>query len=111
MSRIHDALKKAEQDRAASAPPPVELNQVEPLQGPKSVQDKEEGPGPVTALRAPLPTLQGVSPLTLEGWIADCPSLPWKPDARAVLFADPKVRQLGMEEFRTLRTHLTQMRE
>lgn len=110
MSRIHDALKKAEQDRTSGLRKPIELNPVEPGAGPEPPQEEGTGPELVTAMKLPIPALQG-SAGTLESWVARCPASHWKPDSRAVLFADPGLRQVGMEEFRTLRTHLTQMRE
>ncbi|MGH9398242.1 MAG: CpsD/CapB family tyrosine-protein kinase [Terriglobia bacterium] len=111
MSRIHDALKKAEQDRSASLNPPFEQNRAEhiPAAGPGS--EDVGGVRPVAAIKLPLPGLQAGGPMTLEGWVAACPVAPWKPDPQTVLFSNPGVRQLGMEEFRTLRTHLSQMRE
>ncbi|MGH9342909.1 MAG: CpsD/CapB family tyrosine-protein kinase [Terriglobia bacterium] len=110
MSRIHDALKKAEQDRAA-VHSSVGLSAVEPLPGAPSKEQEEAGQELAATLKLPLSTFQGGPPATLESWISSCPSAAWKPDLRSLLFADPGSRQIGMEEFRTLRTHLSQMRE
>ncbi|MGH9404128.1 MAG: CpsD/CapB family tyrosine-protein kinase [Terriglobia bacterium] len=112
MSRIHDALKKAEQDRAAGLHSPAEVGtMVEPTKHPASVPKEENGSELVASLRLPLSTLQGGTPVTLESWVSTCPSALWKPDPHSLLFADPASRQIGVEEFRTLRTHLAQMRE
>lgn len=111
MSRIHDALKKAEQDRASCLHVPVELNRVEPLRALEPVGEEDGHPDEIPSAKLSIPTMQGGGPLSIEGWIAACPSAPWKPDLRTVLFAGAGPRQAGMEEFRTLRTRLTQMRE
>ena len=60
MSRIHDALKKAEQDRAAGLHSPAEVGtMVEPTKNPASVPKEEDGSELVASLRLPLSTLQG----------------------------------------------------
>lgn len=110
MSRIHDALKKAEQDRAAGNSS-VGLSAVEPPEVAQPKEKDEAGHELAASLKLPLSTFQGGTAITLESWVSSCPSTTWKPDLRSLLFADPGTRQIGMEEFRTLRTHLSQMRE
>lgn len=110
MSRIHDALKKAEQDRAAGHSS-VGLSAVEPPEAAPPKEKEEAGHELAASLKMPLSTFQGGTAVTLESWVSSCPSTTWKPDLRSVLFADPGSRKIGMEEFRTLRTHLSQMRE
>lgn len=119
MSRIHDALKQAEQDRAAGnasvgldsmelpapAAPAAPALEVPPEEGAEFSQEL------TASLKAPLAAFQGGGAMTLESWVASCPPAAWKPDLRSLLFANPGTRQFGMEEFRTLRTHLLQMRE
>ncbi|MGH9449005.1 MAG: CpsD/CapB family tyrosine-protein kinase [Terriglobia bacterium] len=99
MSRIHDALKQAEQDRVEHIP----------ATGP-AAEDAGRA-RPLAAVDLPLSGLHGSGPMTLEGWIAGCPAATWRPDPHTVLFANARSPQLGTEEFRTLRTHLSQMRE
>lgn len=116
MSRIHDALKKAEQERAAAGavgvgaleepPEPVETAKTVPPPALPEVETERSS----SAMR-PMPAFQGGTAVTLESWVSTCPTAPWKPDRETVLFADPGSRQIGAEEFRTLRTHLSQMRE
>ncbi|MGH9353490.1 MAG: CpsD/CapB family tyrosine-protein kinase, partial [Terriglobia bacterium] len=84
---------------------------VEPLQGVPPKGKEEAGHELAASLKLPLSTFQGGAAVTLESWVSSCPSAAWKPDLRSLLFADPGSRQIGMEEFRTLRTHLSQMRE
>lgn len=110
MSRIHDALKKAEQDRAADLHPSLDQDRAEPITAVGPAVEHEEA-RPVTAIKLTIPGLHGGGPMTLEGWVAACPAASWKPDPHTVLFANMGKPQLGLEEFRTLRTHLSQMRE
>ncbi|MGH9325226.1 MAG: CpsD/CapB family tyrosine-protein kinase [Terriglobia bacterium] len=113
MSRIHDALKKAEQDRVSPPPPEPAPISPEPFLAPVSATESatESGAERVSGDGLPLRSLREASPVSLEGWVAECPAVRWKPDPKSVLFSDSEIRQLGMEEFRTLRTHLLQMRE
>jgi capsular exopolysaccharide synthesis family protein len=107
MSRIHEALKKAEQERAGN---------------PRAAEDAAE-PGLGEAL-APLPSLVEVGPqrtpealpgeLAFEELRERCRRVTWSLDPRTVLFEgkpqDVQHRP-GTEEFRTLRSRLYQMRE
>lgn len=105
MSRIHEALKKAQQERATI---------------PQTGDDAESIPyvgvtpdGPAVA--APMvgePGIgQGSEVLTLEALEARSPQSTWSPDPGSMLFADPQDRTLGTEEFRSLRSRLYQIRE
>jgi protein-tyrosine kinase len=110
MSRIHDALIKAEQERAPAldAETPNPPRQPEAPEFPVVEEPGQEEAAPATAL---FQTLHGTRPLAGDGLLAECPGTVWRPDPRALLFAQPGARPLGAEEFRTLRTRLTQMRE
>jgi len=113
MSRIHEALKKAEQERAAT-------------QG-GSVQ-----PGLATAPAAELPPYADAPPTTmaavaaasanqgmpsfggsfgLDTLMARTAQLEWKPDLGTMLFMNEDDSARGTEEFRTLRSRLYHMRE
>jgi protein-tyrosine kinase len=111
MSRIHDALKQAEQERAANLETETPTVQPEPAVA---------GDGPGEHARSH--DLSGARPLALhakygsaatgvEGVLAACRTIPWNPDSHALLFSRAEQKPLGAEEFRTLRTRLTQMRE
>jgi capsular exopolysaccharide synthesis family protein len=106
MSRIHEALKKAEQDRASSqggAPPIAESAAAE---SPAPVAAAESTPSPVTA---GIPSFG--SPFSFDTLLARCPQTHWTPEAKTMLFFNAEEQGYGTEEFRTLRSRLYQMRE
>ena len=120
MSRIHEALKRAEQERAASqgtrsdASPVMDL----PAQAPDPVAADVARPAmpaaPVNAPSAPsaghgMPSFS--SPFTLDTLLARCTPAEWKPDDKTMLFFNQEENALGSEQFRTLRSRLYQMRE
>jgi protein-tyrosine kinase len=109
MSRIHEALKKAEQERSGSARPPEEI--LAPVDFPE-----------VGALHRPAETRAIVSAAveTSDGISFDmirerCHATSWNFDPRTILFGTPRPGEnktrLGTEEFRTLRSRLYQIRE
>ena len=120
MSRIHEALKRAEQERAASqgtrtdASPVMDL----PAQEPDPVAGDGARPAmPSASVNAvsPPPGGHGMpsfsSPFTLDTLLARCTQCEWKPDAKTMLFFNQEENALGAEQFRTLRSRLYQMRE
>jgi protein-tyrosine kinase len=95
VSRIHEALKRAEEDRAAAQA--VHLESVVPF-----------------AVSATAPS---VSPLPAPGSefsyatvLSRCAPSSWSPDTRTMLFYNSE-QAPGTEEFRTLRSRLYQLRE
>jgi capsular exopolysaccharide synthesis family protein len=103
MSRIHDALKRAEQEKSANMG-----SHAEPIFDQPEVH------------REIMPTLQpavGVIPGTMgsafnyESLLARCPQSEWTPDSRTMLFFQEEESRMGAEEFRTLRSRLYQIRE
>ncbi len=107
MSRIHDALKRAEQERATSTGTPSEPAFDQP-------QLQKDGP------RENMPSLQPsgaiampsiASEFNYEALIARSPQTEWHPDTRTMLFFQSDESRLGAEEFRTLRSRLYQIRE
>ena len=102
MSRIHDALKRAEEERAAAMGTHVE-SALQPLD-PQAVE---------------MPNLQGGSApgmgagaaFSFETLLARCPQTEWKPDPTHMLFFQDDETRVGTEEFRTLRSRLYQIRE
>ncbi len=95
MSRIHEALKRAEEDRAAAQA--VHLESVVPF-----------------AVSATAPS---VSPLSAPGSefsyatvLSRCAPSSWSPDTKTMLFYNSE-QAPGTEEFRTLRSRLYQLRE
>lgn len=112
MSRIHDALKKAEQERAATqggaaqpsfATTPV----VEPPVFAESPLEAAEA-SPAMA-RTGMPAFG--SPFNTDTLLARCAQLEWKPDATTMLFLNGDDGARGTEEFRTLRSRLYHLRE
>jgi len=113
MSRIHEALKRAEQERATGA-----VAEPVPLMGtelPMS-RDGENGDGPaplpVTQLpHAQLPVVPGGAPIAYETLLARCTPTAWNPDRKTMLFFGEDEQSRGTEEFRTLRSRLYQLRD
>src|SRR5437588_5252806 len=110
MSRIHEALKKAEEQRAASQggsiePAPIAEMVNEPA-ATAVAPAVEHTPSAVSAM----PSFS--SPFTFDTLLARCAQARWSPDSKTMLFFNSDDEQgYGMEEFRTLRSRLYQMRE
>ena len=101
MSRIHDALKRAEQERATALG-----GQAETRLAPPVTQYLNTHPMAKPAAMPPLP-----AGFTLETLLARCPQTQWDPDTRTMLFFQDDDNRIGAEEFRTLRSRLYQIRE
>jgi len=107
MSRIHEALKKAVQERSGR-------------DGNNSAQDLIDIVGNGSVL-APGPVLQtpeakvvaapkGVAPLTeFDRLVSKCRKIEWKTEVRFSVFADEALNRAGAEKFRTLRSRLYQI--
>ena len=100
MSRIHEALKKAEQERAAIQGSPV----LAPVYA----------DGSVAAATLPAPADPGFStfnsPMDAE-LMARSVELKWNPEPGTMLFLNGDEGARGTEEFRTLRSRLYHLRE
>lgn len=110
MSRIHEALKKAEQERAANqGGASIESGAVPAA--PSFDSDAEVGVGsmemPAGGL-ANAPMSAFTTPFNLE---SRCAQLDWQPDTATLLFANGNSNVEGAEEFRTLRSRLYHLRE
>jgi len=112
MSRIHEALKKAEQERAAVVTAEAEV----PLQKDSaSVTPQREQVAPSLPLEArPIPAVLPASAsndfLRFDDLRARCAHPEWHLDPNVNVFANPGVSAGGAEQFRTLRSRLYQMR-
>jgi protein-tyrosine kinase len=111
MSRIHEALKKAEEQRVASQGgrlvepgQPVDAAVAEPL-----APTPAPAEGTTASVGTSIPTFG--SPYTLDTLLARCPQGRWSPDRKTMLFFNPEEQEYGNEEFRTLRSRLYQIRE
>ena len=106
MSRIHDALKRAEQERATSLG-----THVEPVFDQPEIQ-REHMPSMQPSVAAAMSSMSsGSSGLNYESLLARCPQTEWSPDPRTMLFFQGDDSRVGAEEFRTLRSRLYQIRE
>ena len=109
MSRIHEALKKAEQERAAgqpTAPPTVtaEPDAVVPLPEPARPRASD-----ASLMSSLMPNFAGS--FSVDTLLARCPQMEWKPDFGTMLFMNGDDSKRGTEEFRTLRSRLYHLRE
>ncbi len=114
MSRIHEALKKAEQERAASQASLAPIGA--PTTGAPIITGNEASPAVAIgtlAAEAPFPPLARSfgSPAEIDSPLARCPQVQWNPDERTMLFFNGSEASRGAEEFRTLRSRLYHSRE
>ena len=115
MSRIHEALKRAEHERAA-APTADEAPRAEAI--PERVRRDAQAPGRSDTAAAVASsiftqTLVAAPPtehLTLESVRAHCAQPQWKLLPNINVFANPSVTAHAAEQFRTLRSRLYQIR-
>jgi len=99
MSKIHDALKKAEQERAAA--PHAETSAV--TSQPEAGVDYPNNPRESAVL--------GFEPLTMDMLLTRCARQRWSPTVKSALLSDSHHHLMGSEEFRTLRSRLYQIRD
>src|ERR1700732_996107 len=118
MSRIHEALKKAEQERAASQGGPVQSNfsvAEPPVIEPRVIDKDTAATVPAVAPSMSAHASPGLpsfaSPFNLETMLARCAAVQWSPDPKTMLFFNGDDNARGSEEFRTLRSRLYQIRE
>jgi len=103
MSRIHEALKKAEQERTLSQP----AQRVEVAPAVLEPPLESVSPSPTSyAGAAGTATI-----LTPESLLTQSRRTDWRPDPKSMLFFSGEEHLSGMEEFRTLRSRLYQLRE
>jgi protein-tyrosine kinase len=106
MSRIHDALKRAEQERATSTGGYVETTLGPSDLPPASMLQPQTAAAAPSMAAAPIP-----AGFSYEALLARCPQVNWTPDLRTMLFFEDDDNRSGAEEFRTLRSRLNQIRE
>ena len=110
MSRIHEALKRAEQERSAGQGGQGEVAPVNPVavttDGLPAMPVVEHAPASLQTGMPPLGT-----PFTFDALLARCVQSNWTPDLKTMLFFNSEEQGFGTEEFRTLRSRLYQMRE
>lgn len=108
MSRIHEALKKAAQERSAKLAAGVEPNFLEVIDAPRTVAPLEEiEQAPVVR---GVPPTEGPAFLRFEDLAVKCAKPKWKIDPRMSVFeGHHDGSQVGAERFRTLRSRLYQI--
>ncbi len=111
MSRIHEALKKAEQERAATQGGAVQPNFAStPVAEPPVFTQTPAAPmTPAAMSQSGMPAFG--SPFNTDTLLARCAQLEWKPDPATMLFLNGDDGARGTEEFRTLRSRLYHLRE
>lgn len=119
MSRIHEALKKAEQERSTIAgsehAPALPASMLPDL--PESILESagtNASEAGVSSLGFE-PTITAVGSAPIEYLRFDdlrkrCPHPEWRPDPNVNVFANPDLSKHGAEQFRTLRSRLYQAR-
>src|SRR6185369_15839753 len=115
MSRIHEALKKAEQERMENpstiVAPPIEEMPVAPVIA-ERVPAVAAAPAVARAPKVVPEALEGDGQWTHANLLVQCAKPEWKPDQDSILFLDNESHhEVGMEEFRTLRSRLYRIRE
>ena len=102
MSRIHEALKKAEQERALSQPAREAMS---------TALDTSIEPAGVYSSAAVMTSAPPAISSASDSLLTRCRQTNWSPDPKTMLFFSGEEHAPGMEEFRTLRSRLYQARE
>ena len=103
MSRIHEALKKAEQHRYPAGSPDAQPVSAEAVMPPLATPAGLDAPSSVA--------LGGYAPLTFEALTARVQPARWTPNLKTMLFFGNNGHSVHSESFRTLRSRLYQFRE
>lgn len=110
MSRIHEALKKAELERAvAERPEAARVTADQMLEAVSARRAPAATLEPYTGVAVESPAAPGA--LTVELLRERCAKPRWNPDPKTMLFFQSQDHGAGTEEFRTLRTRLYKIRE
>jgi len=109
MSRIHEALRKAQEDRASDNPPHTIAPRAEMISQPQQVTNTASGP-PTTLADNTHGVGQPSPLLTFDELRAHCVQSNWRPDPNVNVFFNPALSSHGAEQFRTLRSRLYQLR-
>lgn len=106
MSRIHDALKKAQQERSAGLAPEEAL----PILGDAASAARNHSE--VAAVRElPSPAQEADWPASMAALAERCARPKWNPDPKISMIFDSLNHVPGGEELRTLRSRLYQIRD
>jgi protein-tyrosine kinase len=105
VSRIHDALKRAEQERATAQGTTADAVSIQPEYQPEPIAM------PQINISAAAPVVSVGAAFSYETLQARCPQSSWSPDPKTMLFLQDEEDQQGAEAFRTLRSRLSQIRD
>lgn len=112
MSRIHEALKKAEQERAATQLMDASPSLAAPVPTPAVTVVHPERPVTRMEVAALAPAMvdSGVGHLRFDELRQRCAHPKWHPDPNVNVFFNSGLSPRGAEQFRTLRSRLYQLR-
>jgi protein-tyrosine kinase len=110
MSRIHEALKKAEQERAVTQAATTDIAAMSP--DPIPAASTWTGSAPESPAETNLPAAAGLPGdyLRFDDLRARCAHPTWHLDPNVNVFFNPDLSIHGAEQFRTLRSRLYQLR-
>jgi capsular exopolysaccharide synthesis family protein len=110
MSRIHEALKKAEQERAAAQPVdnPTSLPSTATEVIPRAHEVSDDAPSIFKHSTAVVP--QSGNLRRFEDLCQQCAHPHWHPDPNVNIFSNPALSANAAEQFRTMRSRLYQLR-
>lgn len=111
MSRIHDALKKAAQDRPAPPPSDAAISMGELPTAAQEWSSRGSLPAANAATEAIAIATMPTGYLRFEDLQANCAQPAWHPDPNSNVFFNPNLNAHAAEQFRTLRSRLYQIRE
>jgi len=109
MSRIHEALKKAEQERAILGTEPGRLP-ADPILGPSPIEKAATVAEEDVFVPPSTPLPPRGDYLRFDDLRANCAHPAWHPDPNSSVFFNAGLSPLGAEQFRTLRSRLYQLR-
>lgn len=112
MSRIHDALKKAEQERARRTLTPLDP-EIAGFPEANAAAQEDVFPETIGDAVGPIrPEFEdGAGPLTVDVLNTQVRRFKWNPNPQTMLFFGQEAYAPGTEEFRTLRSRLYAMRD
>ena len=110
MSRIHEALKKAEQERATVQAMDADISTAAPVASPSTHTDAGIELGPTNRVIVDKTAISAGSYLRFDDLRKRCAHPDWYLDPNVNVFINPELSAHGAEQFRTLRSRLYQIR-
>jgi protein-tyrosine kinase len=110
MSRIHEALKKAEQERATAQTVVTDVAAIPQEPAPATAAWTSNMPEPEVEANSPQTVTPSSDFLRFDDLRASCAHPTWHLDPNVNVFFNPNLSSHGAEQFRTLRSRLYQLR-